>query len=334
MNAPLMDGRAIKIVGTGSYLPERILTNAELEKMVDTTDEWIYTRSGIRERRIARDDQATSDLSAEAARNALASAGIAAEEVDQIIVATITPDMMFPSTACFVQNQIGARHAHCFDVSAACSGFVYAMEVARQFISAGTIRTSIVIGAEKLSCFTDWTDRATCVLFGDGAGAVVLQAAEAGQRGIIANVMGSDGSLTDLLSIPGGGSRYPASPDSLAKRLHYMKMNGREVFKHAVRAMSDAVQQVTARCGLTLNDLSLVIPHQANIRIIQSIAEHLGIPIEKVYVNVEQYGNMSAATVPVALDQAVRKGAIKRGDLVALVAFGGGFTWGATIMEW
>lgn len=324
--------RPVSVIGTGSYLPDRILTNAELEKMVDTTDDWIVTRSGIRERRIARDDQATSDLAAEAGRRALESAGVAPDEVDQIIVGTITQDMGFPSTACFVQNILKARNAHCFDLAAACSGFVYALETGRQFVATGMVKTSLVIGAEKLSVVTDWTDRTTCVLFGDGAGAVVLRAVD-GRRGVLGTVMGSDGSLADLLGIPGGGSRHPASPQSLEARLHYMKMSGKEVFKHAVRTMSEATLQVLQKCGLTFDDIQMVIPHQANIRIIQAIGERLGLPVEKVFINVEKYGNMSSATVPVALDQAIRSGRVKRGDRVVLVAFGGGFTWGATVLE-
>jgi 3-oxoacyl-[acyl-carrier-protein] synthase-3 len=324
--------RPVSIIGTGSYLPERILTNAEIEKMVDTTDEWIVTRSGIRERRIAREDQATSDLAAEAGRQALEAAGVAPEEVDQIIVGTITQDMGFPSTACFVQNLLKARNAHCFDLAAACSGFVYALEVGRQFVATGAVRTSLVIGAEKLSVVTDWTDRTTCVLFGDGAGAAVLRSVE-GQRGILGTVMGSDGSLADLLGIPGGGSRHPASTKTLEDRMHYMKMTGKEVFKHAVRTMSDATLQVLKKCDLTFDDIKMVIPHQANIRIIQAIGDRLGLPVDKVFINVEKYGNMSSATVPVALDQAIRSGRVKPGDRVVLVAFGGGFTWGAMVLE-
>jgi 3-oxoacyl-[acyl-carrier-protein] synthase-3 len=324
--------RPVSVIGTGSYLPERILTNAEIEKIVDTTDEWIVTRSGIRERRIARDDQATSDLAAEAGRRALEAAGVAAEELDQIIVGTITQDMGFPSTACFVQHQLKACNAHCFDVAAACSGFVFALETGRQFVATGSVRTSLVIGAEKLSVVTDWTDRTTCVLFGDGAGAAVIRSVE-GRRGILGTVMGSDGSLSDLLKIPGGGSRYPASAKTLEERMHYMKMTGKEVFKHAVRTMADATLQVLKKCNLSFDDIQLVIPHQANIRIIQAIGDRLGLPVEKVFVNVEKYGNMSSATVPVALDQAIRSGRVKPGDRVVLVAFGGGFTWGAMVLE-
>jgi 3-oxoacyl-[acyl-carrier-protein] synthase-3 len=301
--------------------------------MVDTTNEWIVSRSGIRERHIARDDQPTSDLAAEAARQALESAHVKAEDVDLIIVGTITPDMVFPSTACFVQTAIGAKRATCFDVEAACSGFLFAVCTAQQYLLAGTIKTALVIGAEKLSCVTDWKDRTTCVLFGDGAGAVVLQTVE-GERGILATVTGSDGSLHDLLNIPGGGSRHPASHSTVDQGLHTMKMVGREVFKHAVRNMGEAVTRALAQCGLGTADVAMVIPHQANLRIVEAIRERLGLPPEKVYVNLDRYGNTSAASVPLALDEAVRLGRIKPGDIVVLVAFGGGFTWGATVMRW
>ncbi len=326
-------GRRVAIVGTGSYAPERVLTNAELEKMVDTTDEWIVTRSGIRERHIARADEATSDMASEAALRALESAGVKAEELDLLIVATVTPDMPFPNTACFVQKRIGAKHATCFDLEAACSGFLFAVDTARQYLLAGTIKTALVIGAEKLSSVTDWQDRGTCVLFGDGAGAVVLRAVD-GERGILATVTGSDGSLTELLNIPAGGSRTPTTHETVDQRLHYMKMVGREVFKHAVRSMGEAAGRALEQCGLTVNDVACVIPHQANIRIIEAIRDRLGLPPERFFVNLDRYGNTSAASVPLALDQAVRAGRIKAGDVVVLVAFGGGFTWAATVMRW
>lgn len=326
-------GRRVAIVGTGSYVPDKVLTNAELEKMVETTDEWIITRSGIRERRIAAPGQATSDLATEAALRALESAQVKAEDLDLIIVGTVTPDMVFPNTACFVQTRIGAKRATCFDIEAACSGFLYAVETARQFLLAGSIKTALVIGAEKLSSVTDWQDRATCVLFGDGAGAVVLQAVE-GDRGILASVTGSDGSLNELLNIPGGGSRHPTSHETIDQRLHYMKMVGREVFKHAVRNMGEAATRALQQCGLSVKDVACVIPHQANMRIVEAIRERLGLPPEAFFVNLDRYGNTSAASVPLALDEAVRAGRIKRGDVVVLVAFGGGFTWGATVMRW
>jgi len=326
--------KPVRIIGTGSYLPERVLTNADLEKMVDTSDEWIRTRTGIRERRIAADGEATSDMATAAALRALEEAKLTAEDLDMIVVATVTPDMPFPATACFVQDRIGARKAFCFDLEAACSGFLYGVETARRFIECGAIRTALVIGAEKLSCVTDWADRSTCVLFGDGAGAAVLSAGNHG-RGIIATMLGSDGGLTGLLNIPGGGSRFPATAQSIDRRLHFMKMTGNEVFKHAVRCMCDAGTRVLEQSGMTIDDVACVIPHQANMRIIRAIARRFGHHcMKKFYVNLERVGNMSAASVPVALDEAVREGVIKNGDVVLFIVFGGGFTWGAALMEW
>jgi 3-oxoacyl-[acyl-carrier-protein] synthase-3 len=322
------------IVATGSYVPERILTNAELEKLVDTTDEWIVTRTGIRERRIARPDEATSDMAAEAARRALAKAGISAEAVDMIIVATITPDMGFPNTACFVQAKIGAKNAFCFDIEAACSGFVYALDLARQYIGTGSAKTVLVIGAEKISCITDWKDRSLCVLFGDGAGAAVVQAKPDARGGILASVLCSDGTLSDLLKLPGGGSRHPTTTETLAAGLHYMKMDGRDVFKHAVHSMTDVGRRALAKAGLTVDDMTLIIPHQANLRIVNAIGERLGGKPEQYFINLDRYGNTSAASVILALDEAARAGRLKQGDRVLLVAFGGGFTWGATVLEW
>ena len=325
-------GRPVAIFGTGSYLPERVLTNEDLEKMVDTTDEWIVTRTGIRQRHIARDDETASDMAAEAARRALAEAGVEPEAVDLIIVATITKDMVFPSTACLVQDKIGATNAFCFDMEAACSGFLYCMETARRFVGSGAVDTVLVVGSEKLSCLTDWEDRSTCVLFGDGAGAVVLQPATNG-GGIRSAVMGSDGSLADLLKVPAGGSREPATHETVDQRLHFMKMSGNEVFKHAVRCMCDAGQAVMADMGLTIDDIDCVIPHQANMRIIRAIANRLGKVMDKFFVNLDRVGNVSAASIPIALDEAVRSGRVKQGDRILAVAFGGGFTWGAMIIE-
>ena len=325
--------RVATIAGTGSYLPERVLTNEDLAKMVDTSDEWIRTRTGMRERHIARDGETTSEMAAIAARRALENAGIAAADVELIIVGTVTPDMVFPSTACFVQRHIGARKAFCFDLEAACSGFLYSMETARMYIETGAVNTALVIGAEKLSTVTDWKDRATCVLFGDGAGAVVLKATQAG-RGIISSVMGSDGTLTELLNIPGGGSLHPVSQQTIEQRMHFIKMNGKEVFKHAVRCMCDAAQQVIDKCGCTIEDVKCIIPHQANMRIIQAIADRLGTTLERFHLNIESVGNLSSASVPVALDEAARSGRLRSGDLLLFIAFGGGFTWGATLMEW
>ncbi|MEI8121899.1 MAG: beta-ketoacyl-ACP synthase III [bacterium] len=324
--------RRVAILGIGSYVPERILTNAELEKMVDTTDEWIVTRSGIRERHIARDDQATSDLGAEAARRALANSGITPDQIDLIIVATLSPDMPFPNTACFVQNLIGAKNATCIGLEAACAGFLFAVDAASQYLLTGRFKTALVIGAEKLSAVTDWQDRATCVLFGDGAGAVVLQVRESGE-GILSTVTGSDGRLNALLNIPGGGSRNPASLQTIEKRMHFMKMEGKEVFKHAVRAMGEAARKALEKAGLGMDDVACVVPHQANMRIVEAIRDRLGVGPEKFFINLDKYGNMSAASIPVALDEALREGRIKKGDNIVLVAFGGGFTWGAMVVR-
>lgn len=325
--------RAVSITGTGSYLPERVLTNADLTKMVDTSDEWITTRTGIKERHIAAKDQASSDLAVEAARRAMAQAGVVPEDLDMILVATVTPDMIFPSTACFVQKALGAVNAACFDLQAACSGFIFALETGRQYIASGSANTVLVIATEKLSCITDWEDRSTCVLFGDGAGAAVLQSCQ-GKRGILASVMGSDGNLSHLLNLPGGGSRHPASEQTVKDHLHYLKMAGKEVFKYAVNAMLRAANQALEQCGMTIDQVDCIIPHQANVRIIQAISHRLGAPIEKYYLNLSRCGNMSAASVAVALDEATRTGIIHKHDIVLLVAFGGGFTWAATILEW
>jgi len=333
MNQAGHQNRPVGISGTGSYLPERVLTNSDLEKMVDTSDEWIRTRTGISERHIAGDDETTSDMAAEAARRALEAAGVSASGLEMIIVGTITPDMPFPNTACFVQDLIGAKNAFCYDISAACSGFLYGVEVARLFIDTGMLNTALVIGAEKLSCIIDWKDRATCVLFGDGAGAAVLQPCENG-RGIMPSVMGSDGTLAGLLSVPGGGSRHPASRETLENRLHYIKMTGNEVFKHAVRCMCEAGQRALEQWGMTIEDVDWIIPHQANMRIIQAVASRLGNSIDKFCINLDRVGNMSAASVPVALDEAVRCGKIKKGHILLSIVFGGGFTWGATVIEW
>jgi 3-oxoacyl-[acyl-carrier-protein] synthase-3 len=334
MKTTARQAHSVCIAGTGSYLPAKILTNEDLSKMVDTTNEWILTRTGIRERHIAGPEEAASHMGAQAAKRALESAGVAAGDVDLIIVATITQDMSFPSTACLVQDMIGAGKAWCFDLHAACAGFLYAIQTARQYIVSGAADTVLVVGTEKLSAITDWQDRATCVLFGDGAGAVVLRPGPPGRHGIISSVMGSDGSLADLLKIPGGGSRIPSTKESVEQRLHYIKMEGREVFKHAVRCMSEAARQALENSELTMDDIRCVIPHQANARIIQAIAEKLGVPPDRFYMNLERVGNMSGASIPVALDEAVRSGRIRPGDRLLLVAFGGGFTWGASVVQW
>lgn len=326
-------GRTCSVTGVGAYVPAQIMTNADLERMVDTTDEWITSRTGIRERRIAGPEEATSDLAAHAARRALESAGVTPEQVDLIIVATITPDMLFPSVACLVQQKIGARRAAAFDLEAACSGFIYGLEVGQQFIMSHTYDTVLVIGAEKLSSIVDWTDRNTCVLFGDGAGAVVLQNRPR-SHGLLTACMGADGSKAGLLCMPGGGSRIPASQDSVASRLHFLRMDGRETFKNAVLAMAQAAQEALARCELRIDQIKCVIPHQANRRIIEAVTDRLGAPAERVFVNVDRYGNTSAASVAIALDEAVRAGVVTRGDLLLLLVFGAGLTWGAAVIEW
>lgn len=324
--------RTVSIIGTGSYVPEKVLTNKDLESIVDTSDEWIFTRTGMRERHIAADDQAASDLGAEAAVKALEDAGVSAEEIDLIVVATLSPDMFFPSTACFIQEKIGAKNAYCFDLGAACSGFLYALDTAKNQIASGSIETALVIGSEKMSTFLDWEDRATCILFGDGAGAAVLRAGGEG-RGIMDASMGSDGSLAELLQTPGGGSRNPISHEMIDEKQHYLQMQGRDVFKHAVTRMSEAVLGALEKNGVTADEVNCFIPHQANIRIIDAISKRLGVR-DRMYTNVEKYANTSSAALAIALDEAVKDGTIKKGDLIVLTVFGGGFTWGANVLEW
>ena len=326
-------GRTCSITGVGSYVPVKILTNAHLEKMVDTSDEWITTRTGIKSRRQAARDEFTSDMAAHAAQRAMKKAGVTADQIDLIIVATITPDMPFPATACIVQQKIGARRAAAFDLEAACSGFIYGLEVGQQFIMSRTYDTVLVIGAEKLSSIVDWKDRNTCVLFGDGAGAAVLQS-RPNSHGLLTAVMGADGSKGSLLHMPGGGSRCPASADSVAARLHYLRMDGRETFKSAVQAMYHAAQEALRRCELDISKIKCVIPHQANRRIIDAVGKRLGATPEQLFINLDRYGNTSAASVAIALDEAVSSGKIQRGDLILMMVFGAGLTWGAAVIEW
>jgi 3-oxoacyl-[acyl-carrier-protein] synthase III len=325
--------RTVSIVGTGSYTPERVLTNADLTRMVDTSDEWITTRTGIKERRIAAEGENTSDMAAKAALKALEQAKVSAADVDLIIVATATPDMLFPATACFVQKKIGAKNAACLDVSAACAGFLFGIEIAQQFITSHTHETVLVIGAEKLTSITNWTDRNTCVLFGDGAGAAVLQH-RGRAHGIISTHIGSDGQFTDILFMPGGGSRCPITKENAHLHLNTIHMTGKEVYKQAVIAMLNASKKALEKAGLSIEDIACVIPHQANLRIIEGIADRLKIPLEKFYVNLDKYGNTSAAAVAIALDEANRTGRIKHGDYVLMVVFGSGLTWASTIVEW
>ncbi|HAM36696.1 MAG TPA: 3-oxoacyl-ACP synthase [Elusimicrobia bacterium] len=330
MSQPMKVG----IIGLGKYLPEKVLTNQDLEKMVETTDDWITERCGIKQRRIARADEATSDMALAAARAALADAQVSPQDIDLIVVATITPDSFFPSTACLLQGKLGCRAIPAFDMAAACSGFVYALSVAEKFIRAGAARKALVVAAEKLSSITDWNDRATCVLFGDGAGAAVLAPVASG--GILSTYLGTDGTQSQLVSMPAGGSRIPATHESVDQRLHCIKMNGTELFKVAVKTMADAALEAMNALGVrSADDVSLVIPHQANIRIIKAVAKRMGVALTegKVYLNIERYGNMSAASTAVALAEAVEEGRIKKGDKFVLVAFGGGLTWGAMVIE-
>lgn len=326
-------GRSCSVTGVGSYVPERILSNADLEKMVETSDEWITSRTGIKERRLAAANEFTSDLATRAAERALKMAGVTADQIDLIIVATLTPDMPFPSTACLVQRKLGALRAAAFDMEAACSGFVYALEIGQQFIMSRTYETVLVIGAEKLSSIVNWQDRNTCVLFGDGAGAAILQN-RPGAHGLLTAVMGADGNKADLLSMPGGGSACPATPSSVAAGLHYLRMDGKETFKNAVNAMVSAAHEAMRRCDLDITKIKCVIPHQANQRIIDAVGERLGTRPEQLFVNLHKYGNTSAASVAIALDEAVASGRIMRGDLILLVVFGAGLTWGAAVIEW
>ena len=320
------------ITGMGFAVPERILTNTDLEKIVDTNDEWIRTRTGMVERHISDDSTANSDLSTEAAKKALAKAGIKAKDLDIIIVATVTGDTPFPATACYIQKNLGATRAAAFDISAACSGFLYGLTIANNLVGNGAYKNVLVIGAELLTKITDYTDRTTCVLFGDGAGAAVVQPSN-GERGIIKTLIKSDGRLTDLLYMPGGGSRNPASHETIDQHLHYIKMEGPEVFKAAVKAMGDAAVEVLKQAGIESSDLALLIPHQANIRIIHATARRIKLPIEKVFINVDRYGNTSAASIPIALTEAMEQGRLKKGDLCLLVSFGGGFTTGAVLLK-
>lgn len=330
---PRNPARSVSIVGTGSYVPSKVLTNLELQERVDTTDEWIVARTGIRERRIAEDDEFTSHMAARAATRALDQAGIKAGEVDLIIVATVTPDTFFPATACHVQRMIGATHAACFDVSAACSGFLYGIEIAQQFIGNHTYNTVLVIGADKLSSIVNWEDRNTCVLFGDGAGAAVLRN-RAGSHGVITTFMGSDGNFGNILHMPGGGCAAPVSPDNFHLKLNTLHMNGRETFKHAVTSMLKAAKVAIQQSGLALDDIECIIPHQANLRIIESLAERLRVPIEKFHVNLDRYGNTSAAAVAIALDEANRQGRFQVGDYILMVVFGGGLTYASSVVHW
>jgi 3-oxoacyl-[acyl-carrier-protein] synthase-3 len=330
-----MPTRSTVILGTGAHAPERVLTNHDLSRLVDTSDDWIRARSGIRERRIAAADEATSDMAVHAARRALEDAGSSASEIDLLIVATVTPDHPMPATACFVQHKLGVPgEAACFDLNAACSGFIYGLDVACAMVGSGRYKKALVIGAEKLSSVVDWKDRGTCLLFGDGAGAAVVGTSAKPGIGLIGTKLGALGESTGLLQIPGGGSRTPTTPKSMARGDHFIKMKGKEVFKLAVRLMEEAARDILEQHGLAANQIGLVIPHQANLRIIEAIAQYLELPFDRFFVNVDRYGNTSAASIPIALDEARRAGRIKPGELTLLVAFGAGLTYGSALIRW
>lgn len=326
--------KGVHIIGTGSYVPKQVLTNRDLERMVETSDEWIRARTGIRERRLADQDEAVSDLAYQASLIALDEADVAPSELDLVVVATVTPDTPLPAAACHLQHRLGARRAAAFDLNAACSGFIYSLSVAEQYLRTGRYETILVVGAEILSRITDWSDRNTCVLFGDGAGAVVLKASPDTNRGIISNHLYSDGGMADYLIVPGGGSRIPMTEEVLRERLNCIHMRGNETYKVAVRAMSDVALEALESNGYSTADVDYLIPHQANKRIVDAVGRRLGIPKERVWINIDRFGNTSAASIPIALDESRRAGLIGEGDLVLLVSMGAGLTWGSTLIRW
>jgi 3-oxoacyl-[acyl-carrier-protein] synthase III len=325
---------SIIISGTGSYLPANILSNEDITRMVETSDEWIVTRTGIRERRIAAPEEVTSDMAVAASRRAIEAAGLTPEDIDLVIVATITPDMLFPSTACILQRKLNLRPVPSFDIEAACSGFLYVLDIAQAMLRSGNSKHALVVGAEKLSSIVDWTDRSTCVLFGDGAGAVVLSRSDRADVGLLHSLLGSDGNGGDILFMPGGGAGCPATEQSVRAGHHFLKMNGKEVFKVAVRVMEKATLEILEQNSLSPDDVALIIPHQANIRIIEMLAARLKLPLERFGLNIDRVGNTSAASIPLVLDEAVRDGRIKSGDIVLMVAFGAGLTWGSSLVRW
>ncbi len=322
-----------RIASTGSYIPEKVLTNHDLERMVETSDEWITERTGIKERRISAPWQATSDLAFEASIRALRKANLSAKDIDLIIVATVSPDMLVPSAACILQMKLGASNAVAFDINGACTGFIYALSVAEKFIKTGASKRALVIGAEVLSRFTDWTDRATCVLLADGAGAVIIEPTKKNEGIQVIDIF-SDGTMWDFIHMPAGGSKMPVTEDIIKQRLNFIKMRGNETFKVAVKTLEEIVDATLKKGGITSSELSLLVPHQANIRIIQAMAKRLSLPMEKVMVNIHKYGNTSAASIPIALDEANEQSKLKRGDYVMLAAFGAGLTWGAALIKW
>jgi 3-oxoacyl-[acyl-carrier-protein] synthase III len=329
-----MKFQGVKIASTGSYTPEKVLTNDDLSKIVDTSDEWILTRTGIKERHIAADNEFTSDLATKAAEKALTAANLTAEDIDLILVATLSPDKTFPNTASLVQKNIQAKKAACFSIEAGCTGFVYGLEVGSGLIASGLYKNILVIGAEKLSSVVDWTDRTTCVLFGDGAGAAILTATSPEENCYLGSDLGSSGDHHDILHIPAGGCAIPTTQATIDAKLNTLQMNGKEVFKHAVNGMAASAKKALTEAQLTIEDIDWVVAHQANLRIINAVGQKLNVPNEKVYINVDRFGNTSAASVPIAFDEMVQKGLIKRGQKILFVAFGGGLTWGANVVKY
>lgn len=330
----MTESASVVVSGTGAYLPANVLSNDDLTRMVDTSDEWIVTRTGIRERRIAAPGETTSDMAATASRRAIEDAGLKPEDIDLLVLATITPDMLFPSTACILQTKLGLRNIPAFDVEAACSGFLYVLDIAQAMLRAGNFKHALIVGAEKLSSIVDWNDRSTCVLFGDGAGAAVLSRSATPGVGVISSILGSDGSGGEMLFMPGGGAVRPATEESVRARQHFLKMNGKEVFKVAVRIMEKAAREILEQHDLSPADVALVVPHQANIRIIEMLASRLSIPLERFGLNIDRLGNTSAASIPLVLDEARRADRIASGDVILMVAFGAGVTWGASLLRW
>ena len=329
----MQQNQRASITGIGSYLPNKVLTNYDLEKMVDTSNDWIIQRTGIKERRIVENGVTTSDIATQASLRAMEDAGVSPKDLDMIITSTITPDHIFPSTSCYIQQKIGATRACAFDILAACAGFIYALSIGQSFINSGAMKTVLVVGAECLSKITDYTDRATCVLFGDGAGAVIIQR-DPVKHEILSSILAADGSEADVLIMPGGGARNPASLESVQQRLHYIQFRGKEVFKLAINNITNLILETAKENGLTLDDIDLIIPHQSNLRIIEATMEKLGLPMEKAFVNIDKYGNTSSASVPIAIDEARKEGRLRKGNIVMLVAFGGGLTWGSSVIRW
>ena len=329
----MLKGRAVDVLSVGAFAPEKRLTNSELEKMVDTSDEWIVTRTGIKERRIAEPEIAVSDMAFKASEIAIKRAGIDPSEIQMVVACTATPDMLFPATACLIQSKLGLQECICFDIEAGCSGFVYGLSIASQFITAGTLDTVLVVGGDTLSRITNWEDRNTCVLFGDGAGAVVLKAGIEG-NGILGFNLSANGSFADVLHMPAGGSKRPSTADTVQKKLNTIHMEGREVFKQAVIKMSESTNKLLSDLNISIEEIDLYIPHQANIRIIEAVSKRLGIPTEKVFTNVERYGNTSCASIPIAWNEAFESGKLKKGDLMLLTAVGAGLTWGSLVARW